>query len=218
MIFKGLTKTYDGRCVLDIPELELSPGKIYAVIGANGCGKSTLAKLISGTVKADGGYVKSGAGIGYMPQKSYAFKMSTRKNLRINHENNAESRENALMAALKIDSLSEAKASKLSGGETARMALARLLMKKYELIVLDEPTSAMDIESTFLAEKLICDYRDETDCAVLLITHSVAEAERIADEIIFISSGILTERGEPEKLIHSPENEKTKQFIDFYSK
>lgn len=218
MIFKGLTKTYEGRCVLDIPELELSPGKIYAVIGANGCGKSTLAKLLSGTVKADGGYVKSGVDIGYMPQKSYAFKMSTRKNLLINRENNAENREKALMAALKIDSLSEAKASKLSGGETARMALARLLMKKYELIVLDEPTSAMDIESTFLAEKLICDYRDETNCAVLLITHSVAEAERIADEIIFISSGILTERGEPDKLIHSPENEKTKQFIDFYSK
>lgn len=218
MIFKGLTKTYGGRCVLDIPELELEKGKIYAVVGANGSGKSTLAKLIARTLKADGGYIKSDVSIGYMPQKCYAFKMSTRKNLRINRSENSSVREDKLMDALGIDALANEKATKLSGGETARMALARLLMKEYELIVLDEPTSAMDIESTFAAEKLICDYRDETGCAVLLITHSVSEAERIADEIIFLSSGILTEQGSPEALIHAPENEKTKQFIDFYSK
>lgn len=218
MIFKGLTKTYGGRCVLDVSELELEEGRIYAVIGANGSGKSTLAKLIARTLKADGGYIKSDVSIGYMPQKCYAFKMSTRKNLRINRNESGAEREDTLMSALGIDALANEKATKLSGGETARMALARLLMKEYELIVLDEPTSAMDIESTFAAENLIRDYRDETGCAVLLITHSVSEAERIADEIIFLSSGILTEQGSPETLIHAPENEKTKQFIDFYSK
>lgn len=218
MIFKGLAKTYENRCVLDIPELELESGRIYAVIGANGSGKSTLAKLVAAVLTADGGFIKSSESIGYMPQKCYAFKMSTRKNLRINRVDNSSAREDKLMDALGIYSLSGAKASKLSGGETARMALARLLMKKYGLIVLDEPTSAMDIESTFAAERLICDYRDETGCAVLLITHSVSQAERIADEIIFLSSGIITERGTPEEIIHAPKNEKTKQFIDFYSK
>lgn len=218
MIFKGLKKTYDGRCVLDIPELKLESGKIYAVIGANGSGKSTLARLISGSVKADGGYIKNDVSIGYMPQKCYAFKMSTRKNLRINRSESSNSREEKLMQALGLSPLADEKATKLSGGETARMALARLLMKKYELLVLDEPSSAMDIESTFAAEKLIRDYRDETGCTVLIITHSVSQAERIADEIIFLSSGVLTEQGRPEKLIHAPENEKTKQFIDFYSK
>lgn len=218
MIFKGLRKTYGGRCVLDIPELRIENGKIYAVIGANGSGKSTLAKLIAGSVKADGGYIKSDVSIGYMPQKCYAFKMSTRKNLRINRSEKDTFREEKLMEALGLSPLADEKATKLSGGETARMALARLLMKNYELLVLDEPSSAMDIESTLAAEKLIRDYRDETGCTVLIITHSVSQAERIADEIIFLSSGALTEQGTPEKLIHAPENEKTKQFIDFYSK
>lgn len=218
MIFKDLVKTYDGRCVLDISELSLESGRIYAVIGANGSGKSTLARLIAGTEKADGGYIESNVSVGYMPQKCYAFKMSTRKNLRINRSENDLSREEMLMSALGISQLADEKATKLSGGETARMALARLLMKKYELLILDEPSSAMDIEFTLAAEELIRAYRDETGASVLIVTHSVSQAERIADEIIFLSSGILTERGSPEKLIHSPENEKTKQFIDFYSK
>ena len=216
MIFKGLIKSYGGKCILCLPEFALEKGKIYAVIGANGSGKSTLARLIAGTEKSDGGYIKSDVSIGYMPQKCYAFKMSTRKNLRINRVET--SREDELMEALGISHLADENAAKLSGGETARMSLARLLMKEYELLVLDEPTAAMDIESTLAAEKLIRAYREETGCAVLIITHSVSQAERIADEVIFLSAGELIERGSPAKLIHSPENEKTKQFIDFYSK
>lgn len=216
MIFNNLQKTYNGRCVLNIDRLELESGRIYAVIGANGSGKSTLAKICAGLLKADKGFAESDVKIGYMPQISYAFRMSTRKNLRINGKN--RDRENALLDALKISGLAGEKADKLSGGETARMALARLLMRDYELLILDEPTSAMDIESTLLSEKLVADYRDKTGCAVLLVTHSIAQAERMSDEVIFISDGILTERGEPEKLIHSPKNGKTKEFIEFYSK
>lgn len=216
MIFSNLQKTYDGRCVLKLESLELESGKIYAVIGANGSGKSTLAKICSGVLKADGGYVKASEKIGYMPQKSYAFKMSTRKNLRINGRD--DERENALLDALKISELASAKANRLSGGETARMALARLLMRDYELLILDEPTSAMDVEATLLSEKLVMDYRDRTGCAVLIVTHSIAQAERMADQVLFMSDGVLTEQGSPEKLIHSPQNEKTKEFIEFYSK
>ena len=218
MIFADLRKSYGGRCVLDIPELTLEIGRIYAVIGANGSGKSTLARLIAGIESSDGGYIKSGVTTGYMPQKCYAFKMSTRKNLRINRAEGGTAREDELMAALGISQLADEKATKLSGGETARMALARLLMKKYELLILDEPCAAMDIESTLAAERLIRDYRDKTGCTVLIITHSVSQAQRIADEIIFLSSGVLTEQGAAKKLIISPENEKTRQFIDFYSK
>lgn len=216
MIFTDLHKTYNGRCVLNIDSIELQNGRIYAVIGANGSGKSTLARICAGVLKSDKGFVKADVKIGYMPQKSYAFKMSTRKNLRINGSDTE--REKLLLDKLKISALAEAKADKLSGGETARMALARLLMRDYELLILDEPSSAMDIESTLLSEKLVMDYRDKTGCAVLIVTHSIAEAERMADEVLFVSDGIIVERGTPEKLIHSPENEKTKEFIEFYSK
>lgn len=217
MIFKELKKTYDGKCVLNIPEFSLESGKIYAVIGANGSGKSTIAKLISGSVKADGGYIKCpDVRIGYMPQKSYAFKMSLRKNLRINSaEKNSAEREDMLMDALKIAPLADAKAKKLSGGETARMALARLLVNDYELLILDEPTAAMDMESTLLAEKLITDYREKNGCAVFLITHSLSQAMRIADYVLFLSGGELVECGSAEEVLSSPKDGRTKTFLKF---
>lgn len=217
MILQNLRKSYDGRIVLDVSSLELENGKIYAVIGANGSGKSTMAKIAAGIIAPDGAKPeKNKLKTGYMPQKSFAFRMSLRKNMRING-GDAE-REEALLKALKIEHLADAGAKRLSGGETARMALARLLMRDYELIVLDEPCSAMDIESTLLAEKLIRDYRDRTGCAVLIVTHSISQAERIADEVLFLSDGKLIERGSPEKLIEHPDNEITQRFIEFYSK
>lgn len=216
MILQNLSKSYDGRIVLDVSSLELENGKIYAVIGANGSGKSTMAKIAAGIIAPDGAKPDNKLQTGYMPQKSFAFRMSLRKNMRING-GDAE-REEALLKALKIEHLADAGAKRLSGGETARMALARLLMRDYELIVLDEPCSAMDIESTLLAEKLIRDYRDRTGCAVLIVTHSISQAERIADEVLFLSDGKLIERGSPEKLINDPESEITRRFIEFYSK
>lgn len=217
MILRDLRKSYNGRCVLELDDLSLEKGKIYAVIGANGSGKSTLAKLTAGMIEPDGGRTeKQGISIGYMPQRSFAFRMSLRKNMLINGDDPERAQE--LLGALKLEHLSEAKAKRLSGGETARMALARLLMRDYELIVLDEPSSAMDIESTLLAEKLIRDYRDRTGCAVLIVTHAINQAERIADEVLFLSEGKLIERGSPEKLIRHPENEITRRFIEFYSK
>lgn len=216
MKFNYLQKTYSGRCVLNVDSLELEKGRIYAVIGANGSGKSTLARICAGVLKADKGNVKSDCKIGYMPQNCYAFKMSTRKNLRINGKD--RQRENELLNYLKISELAEERANRLSGGETARMALGRLLMQDYELIILDEPTAAMDIESTLLSEKLIMDYRKKTGCAVLIVTHSIAQAERMADEVLFMSEGILTEQGSPAELIHNPKNQKTREFIEFYSK
>ena len=216
MIFTGLHKTYNGRRVLDVDSLELQKGRVYAVVGANGSGKSTLARLCAGVIKADGGYVKSDVHIGYLPKKSYAFRMSTRRNLRINGSD--REREEHLLRELKINGLASARANKLSGGETARMALARLLMREYELLILDEPGSAMDIEATLLSEKLITDYRDRTGCAVLIVTHSLAKAQRMSDEVIFLSGGVIAEQGSPEAIIGSPQNEKTREFIEFYSK
>ena len=217
MILENLKKSYNGRLVLDVEALNLEDGKIYAVIGANGSGKSTLAKLAAGVLEHDGGRTeKQYLSIGYMPQKSFAFRMSLRKNMLINGDDAQRAQE--LLGALKLGHLSEAKAKRLSGGETARMALARLLMRDYELLVLDEPSSAMDIESTLLAEKLIRDYRDRTGCAVLIVTHSIGQAERIADEVLFLSEGRLIERGSPEKLIKNPESKITRRFIEFYSK
>ena len=103
-----------------------------------------------------------------------------------------------------------------SGGETARMALCRILMKRYELLILDEPTAAMDMESTLAAEGLIRRYCTETGCGVLLITHSISQARRIADRVIVLHQGRLIEQGESVQVLSKPKQEKTKSFLEFY--
>ena len=211
------TKTYEGRCVLDFPGMVLQPGKIYAVIGANGSGKSTLAKVLSGVAAPDvHGPLTDAASVGYMPQKNYAFRMSTKANLLLNGGD--EERAAKLMAALQLEELSKTRADRLSGGETARMALARLMMRDYELVILDEPTAAMDMETTHLSEALMADYVKSSGCALLLVTHSLQQARRLAHEALYFHKGRLIESGSAAKLLHRPDRPETAEFLDFYGK
>ena len=215
MKIAAFSKTYEGRKVLDFPGMELDAGKIYAVIGANGSGKSTFAKILSGILTADkkGKHV-SGGTIGYMPQKNYAYRMRTKSNILLNGKD--EKRANALMDAIQIRHLENKRADKLSGGETARMALARLMMKRYDLVLLDEPTAAMDMETTLLSEKLIENYVHETTCSLILVTHSLQQARRIADEVWYFHKGELLEAGDMEQVLNNPKEAQTKQFLEFY--
>ena len=216
MKISRFTKTYGSRIVLDVPEFELKKGSIYAIIGANGSGKSTMARILAGALSSDGGSspLEKGISVGYMPQKSYAFRMTAEKNILL--RGGDEKRAKELMQRLNIQGLAKNRADKLSGGETARMALARLMMGSYDLVILDEPTAAMDMESTALSEELIKDYRKETGCTMLLVTHSLRQARRLGDEAIFLHGGEIWEQGPVEKVLFSPEREETAKFLDFY--
>ena len=214
MNISAFSKTYAGRKVLDFPGIDLEPGKIYAIIGANGSGKSTFAKILAGIEKPDRkGRLVDGT-IGYMPQKNYAFRMSTRANLLLNGTDKL--RADMLMDAVQIAHLADSRADRLSGGETARMALARLMMRSYDLAILDEPTAAMDMETTILSEKLIMEYVRETGCAMILVTHSLQQARRIADEVLYFHKGHLLESGPRETILTTPTQPETRQFLDFY--
>ena len=215
MKIEAFSKTYEKRQVLDFPGLEFQQGKIYAIIGANGSGKSTFAKILAGILLADRrGKHTEGKRIGYMPQKNYAFRMSTYRNLLLTAKE--YKRANKLMEDLQIEHLAQKRADKLSGGETARMALARLMMGRYDLVILDEPTAAMDMETTLLSESLIAEYVRNTNCTLILVTHSLQQARRIADEVLYFHKGKLLECGPKEQVLDAPVHEKTKKFLEFY--
>lgn len=215
MIIPKISKSYNGLNVLDFPGMELEHGKIYAVIGANGSGKSTLAKILAGIISPD---EKHGdhklASVGYMPQVNFAFRMTTRANILLNGKD--VRRAENLMAAFQIEHLKKMRGNRLSSGETARMCLARLMMKYYELVILDEPTAAMDMESSLISEKLIVDYVRESDCALILVTHSLRQARRIADEVWYLHKGKLLESGPHNQVLNNPAMEETRQFLDYY--
>lgn len=215
MKISSFSKTYEGRCVLSFPGIELHPGRIYAIIGANGSGKSTFAKILAGVLRPDKKErLFNQVSVGYMPQKNYAFRMSTKANLLLNGDD--KTRATSLMEAVRISHLANKRADRLSGGETARMALARLMMKSYDLAILDEPTAPMDMETTLIAEQLIVDYVNRTGCALVLVTHSLQQARRIANEVLFFHEGKLLEQGIAEQMLTSPEKDETKRFLEFY--
>jgi len=140
--------------------------------------------------------------------------MTTRANLLLNGSD--KERANRLMDAISIRHLEKKRADRLSGGETARMALARLMMKEYDLVILDEPTAAMDMETTLLSEQLIEQYVKETLCTLVLVTHSLQQARRLADYVLYFYKGKLLEHGAMEQVLSEPSQAETRQFLEFY--
>ena len=216
MRVEAFSKTYEGRKVLEFKGLDLEAGKIYAVIGANGSGKSTFAKCIAGIIPTDkkGQSIDKKITVGYMPQKSYAFSMSVEKNIALGGDD--KGRAQKLMEQLQITHLAKKRGNRLSGGETARMALARVMMSSFDVMILDEPTAAMDIETSLLSEQLIKEYCKETNCALVLVTHSLQQAKRVADNVLYFYRGKLMEYGDKEKVLNTPEQPQTKRFLEFY--
>lgn len=223
MKIKNFEKAYGEKTVLKIDEFTFVPNKIYVIIGTNGCGKSTFLRLMSKTLKSDSGIKPEidydGKRVVFMPQKNHAFKMSVEKNILIAADKGQKKDQDAdeLMKAMKIDHLRKQSASRLSGGETARMALCRVLASKADILLLDEPTAAMDIESTLLSEKLICDYKEKNKATIIAVTHSVGQAKRIADEVIFMKDGRIVESGPADKVLFAPTQDSTREFLDFFS-
>ena len=215
MKISAFSKTYDGTGVLDFPGMEMKSGTVYAIIGANGSGKSTFAKILAGILPADRkGKLLDAASVGYMPQKNYAFRMTAKANILLNGKD--EDRATNLMDALQIRHLENKRADKLSGGETARMALARLMMRRYDVVILDEPTAAMDMETTSLSEELILRYVKETGCTLILVTHSLQQARRVAEEVLYFHKGKLLETGMKDTVLYNPAMAETRQFLEFY--
>ena len=195
MIIPALKKTYRDKTVLDIPETAIRDGSITAVCGRNGSGKSTLARILAGVIKDDSGTSLALSGhTGYMCQASLPFRLSVRKNLLLNADKNCFKEENQqradrLLEEIGLQEYAKKNAARLSGGQTQRMALARVLMKSYDLLILDEPTASMNQAAIPAAEKLILDYQKRTGCTILLITHSPEQAERLADQVLLLDEG-----------------------------
>lgn len=221
MKINALQKTYEGRCVLDFSGLELERGKVYAIIGANGSGKSTLGRILAGLETADGKTAPLDAkvNVGYMLQKNYAFQLTVLENVMLNGKKDGQKKQKAagLLEAVGLKHLAAEKAQRLSGGETARMAVARILMGEYDLLILDEPTAAMDVAATLKIEQLIVDYCRQKNCIVIVITHALKQAMRIADIALYMQEGKLVEYGTATEVLTTPQTQETKRFIDFYS-
>jgi tungstate transport system ATP-binding protein len=218
----GIKKEYSGRCVLDIEAVKFIKGKRYALLGSNGSGKSTLIKILAGTVLPSEGSINSELSgkkaVGYLPQKPYGFSFSVLRNVMMAIDDCPERRSLAETAinAVGMGALIKADASKLSGGETQRIAFARIISICRELLILDEPTAAADLRGIDLLEAVLLDYCGKNECAVVFATHSPAQAMRLADEVIFLQNGKIIEQGEVKQVLNNPENEEVRVFLNHW--
>jgi len=200
---KNLQKSYGPQQVLDIAELDFMPG-ITGLLGANGSGKSTLIRILAGLDSDYQGSILydgqpfSPAITGQMTllfQKPYLLRRSVFDNiaypLKIREVPNEECdrRVREALALLNIENLSHKKGRQLSGGEGQKVALARALVFKPKILLLDEPLSGVDSESMLLMEQIISDYARKEQATIIIITHSISQAKRLCQKQIFLRRG-----------------------------
>lgn len=221
IVLRDVVQQFSGRVVLEIPELHFVPGRRYGLIGENGSGKTTLIRMLAGTSKPTSGTIEGLGGnkVGYLPQLPYAFSFSVLENvtLALDGHNDAKTLAQKALTAVGMDSLVKARGDRLSGGEAQRMALARVLVCSYEVLLLDEPTSSTDVRSMDLIETTLKEYVQKNQCTLIFSTHSPAQALRLADEVLYLEKGRLVEQGPAQALFHSPKDERTKAFLRHWS-
>lgn len=221
IVLRDVVQQFGSRVVLEIPDLQFVPGRRYGLIGENGSGKTTLIRILAGTSKPTSGTIQGleGKEVGYLPQSPYAFSFSVLENVALaleGHNDAKEIAENALVA-VGMESLIEARGDRLSGGEAQRMALARVLVREYDVLLLDEPTSSTDVRSMDLIEQTLKEYVQRTQCTLIFSTHSPAQALRLGDEVLYLEKGKLVEQGLAQTVFHAPQDERTKAFLRHWS-
>ena len=204
----------------------LRPGLVTAVVGHNGAGKSTLAQVIAGTLRLDSGRAQIGErvvddaatfvparrrGVAMVSQAPRIFThMSVVANvafpLRVRGVGRAEAREAALeqLRAVGIEDLAHRRASDLSGGQAARVAIARALVFRPEVLILDEPTAALDVEATAQVSAVLRERLMGAGITTLLVSHDIAEVLALASHMIVMGEGRVVEEGSPARVLASP--------------
>jgi len=224
---ENLVKDYGSVRVLDIETLQLNSG-INVILGSNGSGKSTFISLISGLLKPSSGNILYNGkkfdasirnNISVLVQKPYLFRKSSYENIisglkyrKVNRDE-IETRVDKHLHYLDVEDLLNKKSHWLSGGERAKIALLRTVVLETEVTMLDEPTAAMDIESTFKAEVLLRDMASNKR-TVIVVTHDVFQARRIADYVLFMDKGKIIEMGLKNDVLDNPRSTLLKQILN----
>jgi tungstate transport system ATP-binding protein len=218
----GVKKFYGARCVLDLPSLQVEAGERVALIGPNGSGKSTLLRLLAGTIHVEAGTLLltglSKGEIAYLPQKPYAFDLSVEQNIRLSLGGlpNQEHLAREALERVGLTHLKAARGNRLSGGETQRMALARVIARPHRLLLLDEPTASADIQAIDHMERVLLDYVERTRCTLLFSSHAPSQALRLSTRTIVLADGRIVEDGETGQILHEPREEATRLFLQHW--
>lgn len=232
----NIDKSFQGRQVLKGIDLEIEKGEFVTLLGPSGCGKTTLLRIVAGLERGDGGKVivngreivegqsKKEQNIGMVFQ-SYALfpNMTAFENIAFglkikkvpSHEIQKQVKD--IMDILSISGKENSYPHQMSGGQQQRVALARALVVKPDLLLLDEPLSAVDAKVRESARILIRDVQKKMGITTIFVTHDQLEALVMSDRIVVINGGEVMQYGTPEQIYHKPANKFVAQFIGTYN-
>lgn len=203
-----LSVRYGATEVLRDVSLSVEPGEIVTIVGPNGSGKTTLLRAIVGAAPAAAGQISATPGLvlGYVPQRLHVDPTLPITVTRFLSLPSGASRSDKV-AALKragVPELASRQMSQLSGGQLQRVLLARALVAKPQLLLLDEPTAGLDQPGSAAFYRLIDDVRRETGCAVLMISHELHVVMAASDRVICLNGHVCC-HGTPEHVSSAPE-------------
>ncbi|MCR5848023.1 MAG: ABC transporter ATP-binding protein [Lachnospiraceae bacterium] len=222
---KNLTYLYpkSENGVKDI-SLYVNVGSIVGLLGESGCGKSTLAKCISKQLPIRSGEISCGK-IGYIFQDNYASLNPSKKvgwllreAIRYNNptkRNNAEELILDILKEVELDpAVLEHYPNELSGGQRQRIGIAMALLTEPDILIADEPVSALDVTVQKQVIKLIKKLNKDKKLAILFISHDIKVVKEICNYIYIIKDGILVEEGDSDKIFNDPETDYTRDLLD----
>ena len=205
---ENLTVRLDGHTALSDVNMSIGKGEIVTIVGPNGSGKSTLLRTIVGAVAPSSGTVKHADGlrIGYVPQKLHidaTLPMSVARFLRLPHHRNAATIKNSLDLVGLAD-LENRPMTDLSGGQFQRVLLARAILTKPDLLILDEATQGLDQLGSASFYRLIEELRTELGCAILMVSHELHVVMSASDRVICLNGHVCC-HGTPDIVASAPE-------------
>jgi cystine transport system ATP-binding protein len=236
----GLHKAFGSHEVLRGIDLSVRRGKVLVLIGPSGSGKTTVLRSINGLEIPDAGIVTAPDGIridyAANPPKRDILAMRDRTAMVFQHNNlfpHMTVLENIIEGPVQVKGISKTVATaeavalldrvglaekrdvypfQLSGGQAQRVGIVRALALKPQLLLFDEPTSALDPELVGEVLAVMKELADE-GWTMVVVTHEIAFARQVADEILFMDGGVIVERGTPREIFTAPKQERTKQFL-----
>ena len=199
---------FGGSNVLSGVTFRLQPGEIVTVVGPNGSGKSTLLRALLGIVPASSGRVRRAEGlrVGYVPQRLHidrSMPMTVGRFLSLPVRRSAADAEAALLR-VGLPAMVSRQMTGLSGGQFQRVLLARALLSRPQVLVLDEPTQGLDQPGEAAFYRLLAEVRREMGCAVLMVSHDLHVVMSASDRVICLNGHICCE-GTPRVVSNAPE-------------
>lgn len=226
---ENIKKSYEGTVVLDGINLDIEDGEIVSILGPSGCGKTTLLNLILGITEADSGkIIYNGEDMTNLPMEKRGFNivfqdyalfpnLNVYKNITYGLRNkpgiSTKEEVDDLIDLLGLREHLSKRIEQLSGGQKQRVALARTMVMKPKILLLDEPLSALDGVIKESIKDRIKTIAKEYHLTTIIVTHDPEEALTLSDRVLIVHEGKIAQFGHPEEIIHKPSDTFVEKFI-----